>query len=155
MTDDHDTYTVVREIEIPAPVGKVHSALVDFHEWQHWSPWEGLDPLLQRTYSGAPSGVGTTYAWKGNRKVGEGRMEITGDQPDEVVIALDFVKPFKSSNTTTFSLRPEGEGTHVIWTMVGPKTLGTRIMGIFKSMDELIGKDFEKGLSQLRSYVAG
>ena len=155
MNDTKDTYTVVREIDIPAPPEKVRGALADFHEWQRWSPWEGLDPAMTRTYSGAESGVGAVYEWQGNRKAGAGRMEITDVSPDTVVIALTFTRPFKSANTTTFSLKPQADGTHVSWTMVGPKTWMTKLMGIVTSMDKLVGKDFEKGLRQLRAYVAG
>jgi hypothetical protein len=37
--------------------------------------------------------------------------------------------------------------------MTGRKTLITKIMGVFMSMDKMIGKDFEKGLAQLKSLV--
>ena len=78
-------------------------------------------------------------------------MTITeASEPANVTIALEFLKPFKSSNTTTFDLRPEGEGTNVTWRMVGPRTFMIRVMGIFKSMDSMVGKDFEKGLERLR-----
>ena len=59
------------------------------------------------------------------------------------------MKPFKSSNTTTFELADRDGGTEVTWRMVGPSTLFTRIMGVFKSMDSMIGPDFDKGLAQL------
>ena len=78
-------------------------------------------------------------------------MEITDAvEPSSVQIALDFLKPFKSSSTTTFNLKPQGEATEVTWTMTGPKTLMTRVMGVFKSMDKMVGPDFEKGLNQLK-----
>lgn len=76
-------------------------------------------------------------------------MEITESSPERVVVALDFIKPFKSSNTTTFELADRDGATEVTWRMVGPKTLFTKIMGVFKSMDSMIGPDFEKGLAQL------
>lgn len=147
-----DTYTVQRSVSIAAPAKAVYSHIVDFHRWTSWSPWDDLDPDLRRTYSGADSGKGAKYAWTGNRKAGEGTMEITGaSEPSSVEIALEFLKPFKSSSTTTFDLRSEGESTSVTWTMIGPKTLVTRLMGIFKSMDKMIGPDFEKGLAQLKA----
>lgn len=148
-----DTYTVTREGDVPAETERVRAALVDFHEWRNWSPWEDLDPELERTYDGPESGVGATYAWKGNRKAGEGRMEIVKDAPDEVVVDLRFVKPFKSETTTTFTLQPTGDGTHVTWTLVGPKTFATKVMGLFTSMDKLVGKDFERGLARLATYL--
>lgn len=146
-----DTYEVQRSVSIDAPADSIYPLLADFRQWQGWSPWEGLDPDLQRTYGGAESGTGATYAWAGNRKAGEGRMEITDSAAGErVVIALDFLKPFKSSSTTRFELSGTGGATTVTWTMTGPKTLMTKIMGIFKSMDAMIGPDFEKGLTQLK-----
>lgn len=149
-----DTYAVQREQPIAGPAGAVLERIVDLRRWQSWSPWEGLDPDLRRTYSGADSGVGAVYAWEGNRKAGKGRMEITGVEPDtSVTIDLQFLKPFKSHSTTTFAVRPDDEGVVVRWTMTGRKTFMTRAMGIFTSMDKLIGPDFEKGLAQLKSEV--
>ena len=149
-----DTYTVQRSTSIAAPAQAVYSHIADFHRWNAWSPWDDLDPDLRRTYSGADSGEGAKYAWAGNRKAGEGTMEITdATEPSRVQIALEFLKPFKSSSTTTFDLRSEGDSTSVTWTMIGPKTLMTRVMGIFKSMDKMIGPDFERGLAQLKSVA--
>lgn len=151
-----DTYTVSRAADIGGTPDQVRAALVDFREWRNWSPWEGLDPDLQRTYGGADSGVGATYNWQGNRKAGQGRMEITGDSTEVVTATVDFVKPFKSSTTQTFDLLAHPDGTtHLTWTMVGPKSFATKVMGIFTSMDKLVGKDFERGLAQLDAYVRG
>ena len=151
-----DTYTVERTTTIAAPPTEVYSHLIDFHNWTSWSPWEELDPDMNKTYSGAESGVGSKYAWTGNRKVGQGSMEITDAKDNaEVQIALEFLKPFKASNTTVFKLAPEGEGTNVSWTMIGNATLMTRIMGIFKSMDSMVGPDFERGLAKLKAVAEG
>ena len=52
-----------------------------------------------------------------------------------------------------FALRPSGMGSEVTWTMTGPKTLMTRVMGIFTSMDKIVGKDFKKGLARLKAVA--
>jgi uncharacterized protein YndB with AHSA1/START domain len=146
------TYTVERSTVVQAPPERVYELVQDFHQWPGWSPWEELDPDLQRTYGGPAAGVGSSYAWSGNRKAGAGRMEITrADPPRRVEIALRFDKPFKSSNKTSFALADEGAGTKVVWTMVGPMTWMLRVMGLFTSMDKMVGKDFEKGLARLKS----
>ena len=149
------TYAVERSATIAAEPRQIYGRLVDFHQWMSWSPWEDLDPNQERTFSGAESGPGAKYAWSGNRKAGRGRMEITSAQdPTEVRIVLDFEKPFKSSNTIEFFLTPEGSGrTRVRWVMTGPKTLATKVMGLFSSMDKMIGPDFEKGLARLKDVV--
>jgi Polyketide cyclase / dehydrase and lipid transport len=144
------TFSVERSITINAPASAVHERLNNFHKWVDWSPWEGLDPALQRTYTGPDSGVGASYAWTGTRKVGQGRMEITESTPNRVALDLHFIKPFKANNKTVFAITPAGEGTNVTWTMTGPKTLLSKLMGIFMSMDKLVGKDFDKGLASLK-----
>jgi hypothetical protein len=105
---------------------------------------------MRRTFSGTESGVGAVYEWNGNRKAGAGRMEIIqAVAPSKVEIALQFLKPFKASSTTAFTLDEANGGTLVTWRMVGRKTFMTRLMSIFMSMDKMVGPDFEKGLAQL------
>ncbi len=149
------TYTVERSATIAAEPQQIYGRIVDFHQWMAWSPWEDVDPSMQRSFSGADSGPGAKYTWSGNRKAGRGRMEITSVQePTDVRIALDFEKPFKSSNTIEFFLTPEQPGrTRVRWVMTGPKTLATKVMGLFTSMDKMVGPDFEKGLARLKDAV--
>ncbi len=71
-----DNWTVERSTTIDAAPERVYEQLADFHQWRSWSPWEDLDPDLQRDYSGPESGTGAVYRWSGNRKAGSGRMEI-------------------------------------------------------------------------------
>ena len=151
---DQDTYTVERTAVLRAEPERIFEEVEDFHRWPAWSPWEDIDPEMERTYSGPGSGRGATYAWSGNRKAGRGRMEIAEvTTPSRVVIDLRFEKPFKSHNVTTFTLEPVGDGTRVTWTMVGPRTFGTKVLGLFTSMDKLVGGDFEKGLARLKDVA--
>jgi len=151
-----DTFTVQRSTTIDASPQQVYGHLIDFRKWPQWSPWEEMDPNASKTYSGAESGVGAQYSWKGNRKVGMGSMEITDAKQDaKIDIALEFLKPFKASNTSEFTLKQAGSGTEVTWSMTGQKTLMTRIIGIFKSMDSMVGPDFEKGLAKLKAAAEG
>jgi uncharacterized protein YndB with AHSA1/START domain len=148
-----DSFSVERKITINAPAEKIYANINDFNAWAQWSPWAKLDPAMKLTLGGAPSGVGSTYQWVGNSDVGEGRMEITESTPSsKVVIKLDFLKPFESiGNVTTFSITPSGTGSEVSWLMNGPSPYVSKLMGVFVSMDKMIGKDFESGLSQLKS----
>ncbi len=149
-----DTYTVERSLTIDASPASIYEQIASFHNWTRWSPWEGVDPNLQRTYSGSETGTGAAYRWSGNRKAGRGRMEITDTTvPSRVQIDLAFEKPFKSRSDTIFTIQPEGSGSRVTWLMKGKKTFMTKVMGIFTSMDKLIGPDFEKGLADLRSTL--
>ena len=75
-----DTFHIQRSANIKAPPEKIFALIEDFHSWSAWSSWEKMDPAMKRTYSGSANGTGAVYAWEGNNKVGEGRMEIT-DNP--------------------------------------------------------------------------
>ncbi|MFM2420406.1 MAG: hypothetical protein RL385_5129, partial [Pseudomonadota bacterium] len=72
-----DTFRVTRTLTLQAPPAVIFGLVNDFQNWRSWSPWEGLDPALQRTYSGEAKGVGAAYAWSGNNKAGAGSMTIT------------------------------------------------------------------------------
>jgi Polyketide cyclase / dehydrase and lipid transport len=147
-----DIFTVQRAASIKAPPEKIFPLIDDFHRWPVWSPWEKMDPDMKRTYSGSAAGKGAAYAWQGNSKVGEGRMEILDDPaPSKVVIKLDFIKPFEGHNVATFLLVPRGDVTDVTWTMDGPSPFVAKLMGVFTNMDKMIGSDFEAGLANLKA----
>jgi hypothetical protein len=147
-----DIYRVERSVTIDAPPAPIYDQIVSFHNWTHWSPWEDLDPELRRTYSGADSGTDAVYGWSGNRKAGQGRMTITdASEPSRVEIDLVFEKPWKARNHTVFTIEPDGSGSRVAWSMTGKNTLMTKVMGIFRSMDKMLGPDFEKGLARLKA----
>ncbi|GAC68202.1 SRPBCC family protein [Gordonia soli] len=150
-----DTYTVARSITVAAAPDTVHALIDDLHEWRKWSPWEGVDPDLQRTYSGADRGVGARYAWSGNRKAGKGDMAIVSDSPTDVDIRVVFEKPMKSTSTSSFRLAPSGSSTEVTWTMTGQHSLFSRVAAPLGIFDKLLGKDFEKGLAQLKVAAEG
>lgn len=147
-----NTLNYNRSAVINAPAEKIFPLINDFHEWPKWSPWEKLDPNMQRTHSGAPSGKGAHYAWVGSKKVGEGSMEIVGTKaPNEIDIKIDFLKPWEAHNNITFRLQPQGGGTLVDWRMTGPSNFMAKVFSVFVNMDKLVGKDFEKGLAAMKA----
>ncbi len=149
-------FRVERSALIGAAPDKVFGILKDFRQFALWSPWQKLDPAMNTTFEGPPTGVGSSLAWSGNKKAGAGRMEITRAETGVLVaMKLDFLKPFKSSNAAEYRLQAEGSGTRISWVMVGPNQLATKIMGLFVSMDAMIGKDFEEGLANLKRVAEG
>jgi uncharacterized protein YndB with AHSA1/START domain len=149
-----DDFRVQRTTSIKAPPEKIFPLITDLHSWGSWSPWEKIDPAMKRAYVGAAGGKGAAYAWQGNSKVGEGRMEITDvSPPSKVTIKLDFVKPIEGHNTAEFTLEPKGESTNVTWAMYGPTAYIAKLIGVFVSMDRMIGKEFETGLSNLKAVA--
>jgi len=146
-------FRVERSLDINAPAERVHACIHDFHRWTAWSPWEKIDPSMQRSYSGEPAGKGAVYAWNGNGKAGAGRMEITDSSPERIAIRIEFFKPFAACNTVEFALVPQESGTRVSWAMFGPSPFISRLMGLVFNLDKMIGRDFEAGLANLRGTV--
>jgi hypothetical protein len=147
-----DRIHVERSASIVAPADTIYPLINDFRRWGDWSPWEKLDPQMQRTFSGPAAGKGAVYEWSGNSKVGQGRMEILDSvEPSEVTIKLDFIEPIEGHNTTKFTLEPAGEATQITWVMDGPASYLTKIMSVFVSMDTMVGGDFETGLANLKA----
>jgi len=145
------TFKVERAATIKAPPEKILALINDFRRWAVWSPWEKLDPALERSYSGAASGPGAVYAWQGNNKVGQGRMEIMASSSSATTIKLDFIKPFEAHNIADFTLLPQGDSTVLTWAMHGPKPYMAKLMHMLFNMDKLVGGDFERGLANLKA----
>ncbi len=150
-TTKPDSFRIERSTTIKAPPEKISAYLSDFKQWAAWSPWEGKDPAMKRTFSRAASGKGAIYGWEGNKNVGTGRMEILDVQPQKVTIKLDFISPFEAHNTTEYSLAPLGDSTKVTWAMFGPSNYMSKVMSVFMSMDKMVGPDFEAGLAKLKT----
>lgn len=141
-----------RSTTVDASPSRVHKLIDDFHAWSGWSPWEELDLAMTRTFSGPDRGVGSHYAWEGNKQVGTGHMTITESTPERIAIDLEFLKPFKASNTTAFELQPVDAGTRVVWTMSGERNLAMAAAGkLF--FDKAIAKDFDRGLAKLKALA--
>lgn len=148
-----DVFRIERSITVNAPVEAIFPFVADFRNWSQWSPWEGIDPDMKRTYSGEDSGVGAVYAWEGNKKVGSGRMRITRADPGLVSLDLSFFAPMKAENKTDIAIAPQGGGARVDWVMHGPQPFMSKLFGVFMNFDKLVGKDFEKGLANLKGVA--
>lgn len=152
-----DSFRVERSIQIEASPERIFEHLESFSRWAAWSPWEKLDPAMKRQYTGAERGVGAQYHWLGNKQVGEGKMEILALKPaEQLLVKLDFIKPFTAHNTAEFTLSPtvgragDAPSCQVTWAMYGPSPFVSKLMGLFFNLDKLVGKDFESGLVSLK-----
>ena len=149
-----DNFRIERSTRIAAPMLQVAEQIDDFHKWGGWSPWEHIDPTMTRTFSGADAGVGAVYEWDSKGKAGAGRMEITemraGAERGLIAIKLEFLKPWKATNTAEFLMTPTESGTDLNWAMFGPSPFMSKVMGVFIDLDKMVGKDFEAGLAALK-----
>jgi hypothetical protein len=147
-------FKIARSASIAAPPAKVHAVVNNLRKWNDWSPWAKMDPAMKTTYSGPESGVGAATAWAGNSQVGEGKMTITKSTPGQLVqMELVFLKPMAATNTVDFSLKPEGKGTQIEWSMTGRHNFVGKVFSTLMDMDKMVGADFEKGLATLKAML--
>lgn len=149
-----DEFAVTRSGKIMAPPEKIFPHVNELKKWDAWSPWAKLDPNCKITFTGPDAGVNASYAWVGNNKVGAGKMTVTESVPSSLIrLRLEFLKPFKATNTAEFEFKPSGGGTVVVWSMAGKSNLFFKIFGLFMNCDTMAGRDFEKGLASLKGIV--
>lgn len=135
-----------------APPKTVFATVADFNTFEKWSPWAALDPAMKKEIKG--EGKGATYDWTGNDKVGQGRMTITNlVEPSKIDIKLEFKSPFESVAETGWNFAADGQGTKATWWMTGHNNFMSKAFGLFMNMEEMIGKDYEKGLAALKPIV--
>jgi hypothetical protein len=148
---------VERSITIAAPAETIFSQVNDFRAWGAWSPYEKKDPQMKRTFGGPPAGEGSTYAWAGDKNIGEGRMTIERSvEPAQIQIKLEFFKPFAATNTAKFDFTPApGGGTKVTWAMDGRQSFMCKAFSLVMDMDKMIGDDFAAGLAALKAGAEG
>ena len=146
-------FRLERSTTVRAAPETLYDLISDFHRWTAWSPFEGIDADLKRTYGGAERGVGATYSWEG-RKTGVGSMAITEAVAfSRVLIDLTFVKPFHAHNQAEFTLEPDGDATRVTWAMSGHSGFFAKLIDVFLPMEKMVGPQFEQGLAKLKALA--
>jgi Polyketide cyclase / dehydrase and lipid transport len=144
---------VDRSIVINAPRGAVFAQINGFQTFNKWSPWFELDPNAKYTFEGPATGVGSKMSWVGDPSaLGSGSQVITAVQADERVASdVDFGQGGIAKQV--ISLAGNGAGTKVTWGIdidLGMNPV-SRYFGL--AMDGMVGRDFEKGLGNLKKVV--
>jgi effector-binding domain-containing protein len=146
-------YHVERSIEIDAPANTVYEYVRFFKNFNQWSPWSGLDPHLVSSVTGTDGEVGATYSWSGNKDVGKGKQIIRSLNPSRIETELVFVEPWEDTAPSFMAFEPKGKKTKVTWGMDMHVAFPWNGMAMFTNMDAAIGKDYAKGLANLKKVT--
>lgn len=150
-----DEFRVSRSAVMAAPAQDIFAQIVDLEKSQQWSPWVEMDPDAKYEFEGPTVGEGATIHWEGE-KSGKGSMIITETRAAEFAkFRLEFEKPMQGTNTAEFTLAPadNGAGTLVTWSMYGPNNFLNKLISVFMNCEKMVGEQFEKGLSNLKTKV--
>ena len=148
-------YEVNRSIIINKPVVEVFNYLKYVKNQDDWSPWKKKDPNMKQTFEGTDGEVGFISRWEGNKTVGEGEQEIKRIVENECIeTELRFLKPWKSQSDAYIRVVGlEPKQTNVTWGFSGKNKFPFSIFMLFMNMDKAVGKDFEKGLHNLKNQL--
>ena len=147
-------YNVERTITIDAPKNIVFNEVVKFENFVKWSPWSKLDPNMTYEITGSDGEVGAVYSWSGNDSVGTGSMTTVAVTEDRIDQKLDFTSPWEAHDMTYYEFEDTPDGIKVIWGMDGTLARPMNLMGLFMSMEDMIGTNYEEGLENLKDQVA-
>lgn len=148
------TFLISRAVEIHAPPDRIYRWIANLRAMNEWNPFVKTEPDLPCSYAGPIEGVGSEFSWQGkNSGAGAGRVEIVAAEPGRIVdMLLHMSKPMECHNKVRFELKQTDAGAVIVsWTMTGPTNLMSKVMGLFISLDGMVGGQFERGLRDLKS----
>lgn len=116
-----------------------------------WSPFLERYASSKVTYDGQDGAVGSSSSWVHPETAGT--QTFTDISANQAKIRMDFKEPFENVAYGAYTLTPEGPGTKVTWSMDGVSAYPMNLMN--GMMDGMIGKDFDRGLTLLKSKVEG
>jgi effector-binding domain-containing protein len=148
--------TVKRSIVINKKAMVPFGIVKDFKSWDKWSPWDELDPNMQKTFSETSGEVGSWYQWDSkNPDVGKGKITIL-KLIDNELIEDELAFEGMGTSLATYTFEPTGESVKVTWALTGNSSeLPWYMIVPYKYFsllsDKFIGPDFEKGLNKLKT----
>ena len=148
-----NSFEVTRTRIIKAPASVIYNNVIDFKNWEDWSPWVEKDTNTVIAFSEQTKGANGSYSWAD--KDGTGTMKTTETLKNESISQEMQFADFPSSQIQ-WNFKPNEDGsTKVRWAISGKdlpfkfKAYATFTGG----MEKQVGPDFERGLEKLDSIV--
>ncbi|MBU2018528.1 MAG: SRPBCC family protein [Bacteroidetes bacterium] len=149
-------YSVEKKIVVNRPSAEVYDYLKNLKNQAEYSVWQKIDPQMKKSYIGKDGTVGFVSAWESNNdKVGKGEQELTKlIEGQRIEMELRFFEPFEANDKAYFTTKKQGlNSTEVSWGFKGEMSYPTNLFLLVMDMEELIGKDLEEGLVNLKSQL--
>ena len=148
--------TVEREVTINRPKAAVFDYVKYLKHQDTWGPWAKKDPAMKKEFRGNDGYVGFVSAWKSdNGDLGSGEQEIKKIiEGERIDTELRFKEPFENSAQAHMTTEATGPNTTKVKWGVGmtfPRPLNVMLLAF--DMDQTMGKDFEEGLSNLKTIL--
>lgn len=149
-------YKVEREVVVNKPIAEVFDYLKYLKNQDNYSVWAKLDPAMKKEFKGTDGEVGFVSAWESEKDdVGVGEQEIVAYKEGERVdLKIRFKKPFESKADAYFTTTAvDSASTKVLWGFSSTMPYPMNLMTVLMNMDEMIGKDLEGGLNNMKTIL--
>jgi uncharacterized membrane protein len=148
-------FKVEREVTINKPRADVLAYAKMLKNQETWGPWVKKDPAIKLNYKGNDGEVGFVSAWESAKEdVGVGEQEIKKITNNEINTEIRFKVPFESTNQGYLMFdEVSPTQTKVRWGMTGSFAKPMNLMMLVMDMDKEVGKDFNEGLTNLKTIL--
>jgi len=149
-------YGVQREITINKPKLEVFDYLKTLKNQDNFSVWAMRDPKMKKEFRGTDGTIGFVSAWDSEVKdVGKGEQEIKKiTEGERIDFEIRFFKPFETTDNAYMSTDSISENqTKVTWGFNGKMKYPMNLMLLAMNMDEMLGKDLQSGLNNLKANL--
>ncbi|MDQ3015356.1 MAG: SRPBCC family protein [Bacteroidota bacterium] len=145
--------TVERKITINAPMDRVFEQVNDLRNWEKWSPWKRMDPMMEMTFSNPPVGQGAFYKWVSKDKhLGTGTMTLAKVTNNEEIVTALHNEDWGDSNST-FAFGNKGKEVLLTWKMTNKVGVMPWSRYFALAMKSQLKKQFDKGLEGIKFYA--
>lgn len=149
-------YAIVRKTTINKPKQEVFNYLKLMKNQSAYNKWWRADPGAMKDYKGTDGTVGFTVAWdSADKKVGKGEQEVKKiTEGERIEYELRFIKPFEGKADAHMTTNAVAEDqTNVTWGFSSSMKYPMNIMLLFINMEEMLGKDLEASLTDLKGTL--
>ncbi len=146
-------YNIEREITINLPKDSVFKYIKYVKNQDNFSVWNRKDPKMVKNFSGTDGTVGFVYLWNSQDKnVGVGEQEIKKIiEGERIDFELRFKVPFEATNRAYMTTEAIAiNQTKVKWGFNGKMAYPMNLMLVFVNMEEILEKDLQDGLNDLK-----
>lgn len=145
--------SVSRSITVDAPIDRVFEQVNDLRNWEKWSPWKRMDPMMEMTFSNPPVGQGAFYKWVSkDKRLGSGTMTLAKVVNNEEIVTALHNDKWGDANST-FLFGHKGKEVEVTWKMTNDIGVMPWKKYFGMAMRSEMNKQFDKGLAGIKFYA--
>ena len=141
--------------QLNASPDQVFVQVNNLKNWGNWSPWDKLDPDMEKFFAENYIGEGGSYTWKSEKKsVGNGGMTINESILNEKVVTTLTFEGMDDGHATLL-IEPNGDGSNVTWDFSSDYSAKMPWSKWMTAMYRfMLNRSYNKGLDALDAYIA-